>query len=179
MLIPGRPASLKNDKQIFQQNVLDPVTHAPIIDPRTGKALKQSRIGKTPDVRNYIRLAQDKISRAREAANFELVPIPKLVGALAVLFLYAPDSARGLPTADDDNLWGTIQESLQDGVVCEDDGQVRDHRPVFMPAKALTMEMTLLYLWSYEGNPFALHNTPAFTEWFYSPRNPYNKLVLP
>lgn len=102
-----------------------------------------------------------------------------MVGVLAIFFLYvAPKSVKGLPTADDDNLWGTVQESLMGQVVCEDDGQVRDHRPVFLPARSPKTEMTLLYLWAYEGNPFAAHNTPAFTAWFYSPQNPYSKLVL-
>lgn len=167
---------MKNDKQIFQQNVLDPVTKRPLIDSNTGKALKQARIGKSTDVRNYIRLAKDRIAQVREAAGFEVVEMPKLIGALSVLYLYPTET--GLPTADDDNLWGTIQESLMDGVVCEDDGQVRDHRPVYRPAKTRKMEMTLLFVWSYEGNPFSRHNTPAFTEWFYSPQNPYSSLVL-
>lgn len=180
VMLAGRPASLKNDKEIHQRNVVDSATGKPIIDSATGKPIKQAFIGKSPEVRTFIRSAQSTICTARERRGFDIVPMPRLIGALAVFFLHVPEASKtGLPTADDDNLWGTVQESLQEQVVCEDDGQVRDHRPVFLPAKARASEMTLLYVWSYEGNPFAPQNAPAFYNWFYSMQNPHYRLLVP
>lgn len=177
VLLPGRPASLKNDKAVYERYLLDPVTKQPVINAATGAPYQQAYIGKTPAVRTYIRTAASTILSARERRGFDVVPMPRPIGALAVFFLHvAEKSKKGLPTADNDNLWGTVQEALQDGVVCEDDGQVGDHRPVFLRAKARNTEMTLLYIWSYEGNPFAPCNTPAFTDWFYSESNPYRPM---
>lgn len=137
MTMPGKPASLKNDRKLL-----------------VNEEGKVTGVGQSKTVRSYIQRAKSRFNEQREARNFDLIPMPEMVSVAVFLFLYvAKNSPIPLPNGDDDNCFGTIQESLEHSVL-ENDRQVRRHQVIWLPAKTKQTEMSLICVWrSGTGHP--------------------------
>ena len=157
----GKPAQLKNDKVITRD--------------KTGKV---TGVSKSRSVVRYLSKAATHFTQQREAQGFDPIPMPLMVGVIAQLHLYTPPSSKlRLPTADNDNLWTTVQEAMQHGVVFEDDRQVRDPHPYFVPARARQLEHIALFVFTYEGDPLVDGSHLAAMQWILSDQNPLRKLA--
>jgi len=141
LIFKGHVPALKNDKRAVTNKKGDAVL---VHSPEVSKWLKNQESSLHSQVKNN---------------NYQTIMKPARVGVWADIYIYGPNAPKSYPRRDGDNMFTTLQETLQtadmpSGIcgVMEDDSQISFGHYEIHYVKSEMLEGARVYVW--ERNPW-------------------------